>query len=241
MEHYKGCLICGKELIYTQNAVDATCSLCGRQKSTNAACAKGHYICDTCHGLSALDYIETFCLASESTDPVELATTLMRDSRIKMHGPEHHFLVPAVLLTTYYNKIGNADLKAEKLSQAKERSKNVLGGFCGLYGNCGAGVGTGIFMSLLTDATPLSKESWRLSNRMTATSLMAISDHNGPRCCKRDVYLALESAIRFVQESHGVQLTNTEPVSCEFSAHNSQCIGDDCPYHRHLDIGQNLL
>ena len=28
------------------------------------------------------------------------------------------------------------------------------------YGNCGAAVGTGIFISIITEATPLTKENW---------------------------------------------------------------------------------
>jgi hypothetical protein len=32
-----------------------------------------------------------------------MALNLMKNPQIKMHGPEHHFLVPAVLLAAYYN------------------------------------------------------------------------------------------------------------------------------------------
>ncbi|VUT25840.1 MAG: hypothetical protein MOIL_01256 [Candidatus Methanolliviera sp. GoM_oil] len=56
-----------------------------------------------------------------------------------------------------------------------------LGGFCGYHGDCGAAVGTGIFISLITDATPLSKHEWKLSNLMTAKSLLSIANHGGPR------------------------------------------------------------
>ena len=56
-------------------------------------------------------------------------------------------------------------------------------------------MGTGIFISLITDATPLSKEDWGLANRMTAASLNTIAEHGGPRCCKRDSFLAIMDAI----------------------------------------------
>jgi hypothetical protein len=50
-----------------------------------------------------VDLIESFCVSSKSEDPIELGLILMRNLIVKMHGPEHHFLVPAVPLTAYYN------------------------------------------------------------------------------------------------------------------------------------------
>ena len=39
------------------------------------------------------------------------------------------------------------------------RATDIKGGFCGFYGNCGAAVGTGIYVSIITGATPLTRES----------------------------------------------------------------------------------
>ena len=75
-----------------------------------------------------------------------------------MHGPEHHFLIPAVLLSAFYNVSGEPGEKEKKIKQARKRAENVLGGFCGFYGDCGAAVGTGIFVSVITGATPLSQK-----------------------------------------------------------------------------------
>jgi hypothetical protein len=47
--------------------------------------------------------IEKVCIHSESTKPVQLAISLMNAPTVAMHGPEHHFLVPAVLLTAKNN------------------------------------------------------------------------------------------------------------------------------------------
>ena len=141
--------------------------------------------CENCKQLPPLDYIEKFCKNSNSTNPIELAELIMNGSNIKIHGPEHHFLVPAVLLTAYYNKIGEKEMILKKLKNARERSKNVLPGFCGFYGACGAGIGTGIFLSIILNSTPLSVNEWSLCGQMTATSLTSIASDNGPRCCKR--------------------------------------------------------
>jgi len=62
-----------------------------------------------------------------------------------MPAPEHHFLVPAVLLAAYYNIKGDPEQKKRKIKAARERSSNILVGFCGFHGDCGPAVGTGIF------------------------------------------------------------------------------------------------
>jgi hypothetical protein len=110
-----------------------------------------------------------------------------------------HLLVPAVLLAAYCNATGRPrDEKAGLIANARSRAEEVKKGSCGFNGNCGAAVGTGIFMSLITGATPLSRAEWRLANLMTSESLRVIANLGGPRCCKRDVFLALRAAAAFL-------------------------------------------
>jgi hypothetical protein len=91
-------------------------------------------------------------------------------------------------------------------------------------------VGTGIFISLITDSTPLSDDGWRLSNLMTANSLEEIACHGGPRCCKRDTFLALQSAQIFLARNFDVSLPIDEPIMCGFSESNKECLEGACPY-----------
>jgi hypothetical protein len=155
-----------------------------------------------------------------------MATGIMHSEKIKMHGPEHHFLVPAVLISSFCNAI-NDDSKSVKLSTARKRAEKIPGGFCGTHGNCGAGVGTGIFISIITQSTPLSKEEWSLSNLITGKSLISIANHCGPRCCKRDVYLAILESIQFLKEKFNVTLDTSE-VHCQFSENNKECLKSSC-------------
>src|SRR5690349_23354894 len=113
MEHEfkSNCLLCGLPLVYQNEAQLLTCSLCGKDARSEATCESGHYICDACHSGSANDLIENICIHSTSTMPVELATSLMNAPSIAMHGPEHHFLVPAVLITAYYNQKNDPESK----------------------------------------------------------------------------------------------------------------------------------
>ena len=232
MEHKSGCLFCGKELIYLKEPEELQCIFCKRAFSTQARCVDHHFVCDACHALSANDLIERFTIDSSSKDPIAMALTLMKSRSLKMHGPEHHFLIPAVLLSAFCNARRESGEKEKKIKQARKRAENVLGGFCGFYGDCGAAVGTGIFVSIITGATPLSQKEWRLSNLMTAKSLYAIANAGGPRCCKRNSFLAIEEALSFLKEEFGMELDSTiSDLKCQFHRLNKECIREECRFY----------
>ncbi len=98
-------------------------------------------------------------------------------------------------------------------------------------GACGADVSAGMFVSIVTGATTLSKEEWQLSNFMTAGVLGAIASYGGPRCCKRDSYISIIRAAEFARVHLGVEM-EIEPgdIKCSHSAQNNQCIGERCPF-----------
>jgi hypothetical protein len=232
MEHKQGCLVCGLELVYLKEPQELACVLCGGKFSTQAKCADNHFICDACHALSANELIERVTRESGSNDPLGMALMLMKSARVKMHGPEHHFLIPAVLLSAFYNARGEPLEKEKKIAKARQRAEHVLGGFCGFYGDCGAAVGTGIFVSLVTDASPLSCEEWKLANLMTAQSLLTIANAGGPRCCKRNSFLAISEAVRFVKERLGVEMEMLPPdLRCEFDHLNRECKKVACRFY----------
>jgi ACR3 family arsenite transporter len=178
----------------------------------------------------AYECIESVCAASKETDPLKLALSLMAKKQIRVNGPEHHFLIPAVLLTCYYNAKGQHEALTEKLAIAKGRAKKVPGGFCGNCGDCGAAVGTGIFTSIITGSDPFTEgDAWGLCNLMTSKSLAAIASYGGPRCCKRDSFTALLCATDFLKEKFNMALP-VSAVHCPFSKKNEECKGTACPY-----------
>lgn len=228
--HKRGCLVCGKDLDYLPEPRPATCSYCGEPSTTDVLCREGHFVCDTCHRAPAEEIIQRYCGTTAEIDPIAIARTLMETPQVKMQGPEHHFMVPAVLLTAFYNVRGMRDEKVHKIEKARQRAELVKGGFCGTHGDCGAAVGTGIFVSLVTGATPLSKEEWKLSNLVTAKSLETIALHGGPRCCKRNAFLAIQTAVDFSREHFGVVMPVKKPVLCTFSPSNKECRTKECPF-----------
>ncbi|MDY6820865.1 MAG: DUF5714 domain-containing protein [Deferribacterota bacterium] len=226
-----GCIICGSELVYKDNIEKVQCYFCGEETKSNVICINGHFICDKCHSLKANEFIQRICVNSKIKDPLELASQIMEHQKVNMHGPEHHFLVPAVLLATYYNAIGKTGEKETKIIEAKRRAKNVLGGFCGFYGSCGAAIGAGIFMSIITNSTPLSKEGWSLSNKITALCLNSIAEAGGPRCCKRNTFIALIEAINFINKNLNVSM-NYNKMVCNFTSLNKECLKINCPFYK---------
>lgn len=231
-KHNINCMICGEELVYSSENRELECIYCGGIYESNTSCKSGHYVCDICHSKEGIDIIYDYCLKTDKNNPIEMAIELMKNSNINMHGPEHHFLVPAVLLASYYNILKQGDDRAKKLRIARERAKQIPGGICGNYGNCGAGVGAGLFISIILGATPLTEESWGLANEMTGNVLIKAGKIGGPRCCKRNSFLAIEEASRFIDKKLGVKLYEYDKYKtiCEFRRFNKECIGRRCAY-----------
>jgi hypothetical protein len=231
MNNKTGCLICGIPLEYLQEEISSICNLCGITSTTLVTCEDGHYVCDNCHRLEANDWIEQVSSNSLITNPFDLAIQLMEHPSIKMHGPEHHFIVPAALLSSYHNLKGLESKKQKAIAQARQRSEKLPGGFCGFCGNCGAAVGTGIFVSVILEANPLSTKSWSLCNRMTALSLGRVADYGGPRCCKRDTFLTIKTALTFAETNLDFNFGQLKAPICTFSNMNKECLKNDCPFY----------
>ena len=221
------CLICSAPLEYLEKDALMECEICHKQELSKARCSQGHYVCNECH-TKGIDVIIGLCLRESSRDPVKIIRKLMAEPFCHMHGPEHHVMVGAALLTAYRNAGGAVDLAAA-LMEMQNRGRQVPGGVCGFWGACGAGISAGMFVSIISKSTPLTVESWGLSNLMTSKALEKIGRIGGPRCCKRDSYLALSAAVDFVREHFGVEMEQREVV-CSHSAQNNQCIGKRCPF-----------
>ncbi len=224
-----GCLICGADLEYLDEAESMTCIICGKTFGSNAHCSKGHYVCDDCHSSSGNRTIRSVCLSTDSADPIAVALECMALPEVHMHGPEHHTLVASAILTACHNAGVQFDLPTA-LNEAARRASQVPGGVCGNWGCCGAAVGAGIATSILTGATPLSGNEWGVCNTVTGTCLQMIGGMGGPRCCKRDSFTAIITASMYLESVSGVVLEYMVPT-CTFHERNQQCQGASCPYN----------
>ena len=221
------CLICSALLEYLEKDELMECAVCHKKEHSKTRCIHGHYVCNECH-TAGMDTMIGLCLAETSRNPVEIIEKMMELPFCHMHGPEHHVMVGAALLVAYKNAGGNINLETS-LAEMMNRGKSVPGGACGFWGACGAGISAGMFVSIISESTPLTEEPFGLSHRMTAKSLYKIGQIGGPRCCKRDSYLSILSAIDFTAENFNVRMEKSE-IICKHSAQNNQCIGKRCPF-----------
>ncbi len=223
------CIICKAPLVYLETDELMECAICHKKENSKTRCVNGHYVCNECH-MAGLDSIIGLCMTETSKDPVEIIEKMMTMPFCHMHGPEHHVMVGASLLTAYKNAGGDIDLD-KALAEMLSRGKSVPGGACGFWGACGAGISSGMFVSIISGSTPLENEPFALSHKMTSKSLNAIGEVGGPRCCKRDSFLSILAAIDFVAEHFGVQMDKPE-ITCHYSSQNNQCIGKRCPFNK---------
>ncbi|MDD4542016.1 MAG: DUF5714 domain-containing protein, partial [Eubacteriales bacterium] len=184
------------------------------------------------------DIVTDTCLQNfrnkKEIEAIDLSLEIMSIEGFPMHAPVHHYLVPAVLLTASRKSQGQSvEVLKRDLEAALERARQVPGGSCGFFGACGACVGCGIFFSLITDSSPYSTKTWSLSNKATAMALEAISDFEGPRCCKRCTWLSLLSARSLIEKKLKLELpwTNRDEIRCRFHEQNNECISAQCPFY----------
>ena len=66
---------------------------------------------------------------------------------------------------------------------------------------------------------------------MTAKALDAIGKNGGPRCCKRDSYLAIIEAVKFTKKHLNINM-DIDNIVCSRSHMNNQCLQEQCLFHK---------
>ena len=113
------------------------------------------------------------CMKSSSTNPYEIFHIIARKDFVRMHGPEHHVLDGACILTAFHNAGGNIDLGVA-LQKLMDEGLKMPGAACGLWGVCGAVMSIGAVLARLAKT-------------------------GGPRCCKRDAFSSMEQAVEYIK------------------------------------------
>ena len=228
MESVNNCGVCARPLVYATESVTKTCDICGKEEKANIYCPVGHYICDACHSKAAIEVLKQVLATTSSTDPAEIIEQVMAHPSVPMHGPEHHVIVPAAIITAVRNT-GYA-VPDGAIEKAIERASKVPGGWCGLYGDCGAAVGVGIAVSVLTNATPLTGKERSLALGATSIAMARMLDSQ-PRCCKRASRVAVEAGVGYLRDKLGINLAHSKRIACTYTVRNQQCAKKECPYY----------
>lgn len=230
--HKSGCAVCGKPLTYHSSSIKLTCYYCEEEVETDVHCTDGHFVCDDCHRVDANDYIVHASLNNKGIDPITFVNDVMEQKMFSIHGPEHHFLVPAALLTAYCNATGIIANLRESLRIIRTRMVKIPGGVCGTHGGCGAVLGLGAFVSYINKTTSLSKKSWADVHAITAAGLMQVSKYGGPRCCKRNTFIGILEGINYLNEVMDVKLAKPASINCGFHLRNKDCIEETCLFYK---------
>lgn len=138
-------------------------------------------------------------------------------------------MVGSALLTAYHNAGGSLELE-KALGEMQQRGKQIPGGACGFWGACGGALSAGMFLSIALGTTPLSTKAWGMGNQLTSRILGRIGAVGGPRCCKRNSFLAISEAVEFVRRELQVEMT-VPTIICSHFPKNNQCLGNRCPFH----------
>ena len=79
-----------------------------------------------------VDKIVNACLEEKSSNPTETSLNVAKQDFARIHGPEHHVLDGAALLTAFYNAGGKINLK-ESLNEIMNRGLQMPGATCGMW------------------------------------------------------------------------------------------------------------
>lgn len=177
------------------------------------------------------DKIIAACGEAEGTSPYRIFVETANEDFVRIHGPEHHVLDGACVLAALHNAGMDFDLK-RALKQLKEQGLKMPGAACGKWGVCGAVASVGAALAIIEETGPLTTDdSWGSHMVFTSRALGRLAEIGGPRCCKRDAYLAFKTLIPYAEERFGVRLQDDD-IHCGFSDQNAQCLGEKCPFHQ---------
>lgn len=221
------CMVCHSPLVYANQESDVTCHYCGVQKQSSVTCKQGHYVCDACHSKEALVVIEQICEHSHEKDMLKLFKQIRSHPSIPKHGPEHHAMVPAIIVTCYKNSTGV--LPKGALKTALSRGSGIIGGACGFLGMCGAASGVGIGFAIILESSPVTTSSRSRAQQVTHAVLGEIAQYEAARCCNREVWTALSIASKLSEMFLHVTLEALTDFKCDQKKFNQYCYGKKCP------------
>jgi len=174
-----------------------------------------------------LAVIEHICATSKERDMLKLFQQIREHPSIPKHGPEHHAMVPAIIVTAYKNSGGKVSENA--LKTAISRGSSVMGGACGFLGICGAASGVGIGFAILLESSPVAKKARSSAQKVTYAVLGKIAEYEAARCCHREVWTALNIASSLSETFLHVKLLAQMETKCDQKRFNQYCYGKACP------------
>ncbi|MCC6345780.1 MAG: hypothetical protein IT388_01180 [Nitrospirales bacterium] len=224
-------MVCSTPLQYLEQAGESVCSFCGKTETGHIQCPRGHFICNACHNKDAVKTIEDFSLTTSSRDPLEIAEVMMHHPQLPMLGCQHAYIAAGALMAAIKNT-GSDGVTDEGIREVFRRTDaQAHGGYCGLTGVCGVTPAIGACFAVLTGSKCGKDEEQRITMEAATRVSGAITGLTGPSCCKAYVRTALETAMKYLQESQGITLQGSSIPACQYPMkHPHGCREGRCPY-----------
>ena len=198
--------------------------------------------CLDCDNLTMEDYaafmpkVLPVVLANDEKDPILLFEQVIESlseiwtasKTLPFHGPWHHGLIPAVIITALKNN--QYDFTERDCKEAFIRGIKIPAGSCGFCGVCGAGTGLGIAMSIVQKSTPFQDEARSKAFQAANRSNERIGKLGGPRCCRLSAYMTIGLAVETLAALDYVLPKQKLIGRCKVHERNAQCHGKRCPY-----------
>jgi hypothetical protein len=229
-------MVCGSSLAYLEQAVEVTCSYCGKREHGHISCPDGHYVCDACHNRDATKIIEDIALATKSKDPFEISDLMMSYPGLPMLGCQHAYIAGGAFIAAIRNE-GSRGITNKDIEEVFQRTqKQAHGGYCGLSGVCGIAPAIGACFAVLTGSKCGKDDEQRITMEAVTRVTRAITDLTGPSCCKAYVWTGLEAAVDYLSESLDIILPSSRSITCNYSPkHPHGCREARCPYFRGVE------
>jgi hypothetical protein len=239
------CMVCGSILEYLNEAKELTCSYCGKVEHGHICCPNGHYICDICHNKDAIRIIEDISFTTKSESPFEISDLMMSYPGLPMLGCQHAYIAGGAFMAAIKNEESKGVTNEEIKEVFSRTEKQAHGGYCGLSGVCGIAPAIGACFAVLTGSKCGKNEEQRITMEAVTRVTRAITDLTGPSCCKAYVWTSLDAAVKYLKESIGIVLPESQPIICNYSdKHPHGCREEQCPYFsvaRKFDEGAPLV
>jgi len=180
-------------------------------------------------------------IARREKDPIVMFENVIDELRklwdltpeMPANGPWHHTIVPGVLIAALRNN--GYPFTDKHVEEALKRGAKTPAAACGFMGNCGAAVGLGIAVSIVTKATPYHDKERSLALRYTAEALNEVAKRGGPHCCRLASYVVILHAVRVFKKEFGYELPIPKPKEligrCTLWDKNPTCHKERCMFN----------
>ncbi|MEG2342167.1 MAG: DUF5714 domain-containing protein [Bacilli bacterium] len=179
-----------------------------------------------------LDLINTDIINETSKNPIDILEAITKNGYIDQHGPEHHFLIGACFLVAFKNSGGDISIK-DALHNLRIRClATPEDQICGYWSYCGAVYSLRTALSIIFEAEKLpDAQSYIEQDEFRKILNQEIGSIDGPRCCKRNGYISLIYAVKYMKEKYDVNM-EVHNIVCKHSLDNPECFKEGCFFYK---------